>query len=78
MQPALGSSKSRNSRSKKKKHEWHGNSGLVTYDVFKRMYWPHLCGYSTKGFCTCFALVTFQVLTSTIKRRLSHLAKFLV
>jgi hypothetical protein len=65
-------------RSKKKKHEWHGRSELVTYDVFKRMYWPHLCGYSMKGFCTCFALATFYVLTSTIKRRLSHLAKFLV
>jgi hypothetical protein len=42
------------------------------------MYWPHLCGNSMKGYCTCFALATFQVLTSAIKHRLSHLAKFLV
>jgi hypothetical protein len=63
MKFAPGSSRSRNSRSKKKNREWHGRTDLVTYDVFKRMYWSHLPRSSTKGLCTSYVTFPLQILT---------------
>ena len=78
MKPASGSSRSRNSRYKKKSQEWSGRTDLVTYDVFKRTYWPHFPRSSTKGVCTSFTFVSFLALTLAMKHHLSHLANFLV
>jgi hypothetical protein len=75
---ASGSIRSRNSRSKKKNHERSGRTDLVTYDVFKRMYWSHLPRSSTKGLCMSFTPLSPQALTPAIKHHLSHLANFLV
>jgi hypothetical protein len=52
IKPASGSSRSRDSRSIKKTQEWSGRTDLVTYDDFKRMYWPYLPRSLTKGVCT--------------------------
>jgi hypothetical protein len=78
MKPAPGSSRNRNSRSKKKNREWSGRTDLVTYDVFKRMYWPHLTRSSTKGVCTSFTFVSLLALTLAMKHQLSHSVNFLV
>jgi hypothetical protein len=78
MKPASGFSRSRNSRSKMKNQEWSGRTDLVTYDVFKRMYWPHLPRSSTKGVCTFFTFVSLLALTPAMKHQLSHSVNFLV
>ena len=49
MKPVEGSSKSHKSRSQKRNNEWYSRSDLVTFDVFKREYWPHIPRYLTKG-----------------------------
>ena len=41
--------KSRHSRSQEKNNKWLGRTDLVTFDVFKRMYWRHLPQNMTKG-----------------------------
>ena len=53
MKPASSSSKSRTSRPQKKKNDWLGHTDLVTYDVFKRVYWSRLPS-SIKGLCASF------------------------
>jgi len=75
MKPVPSSSKTRNSRSQKKKHDWYGHTDLVTYEVFKRVYWPCLW---TKGLCASFIPLSLSSLTSGIKHRLSRSANFLV
>lgn len=77
MRPVTGSSRGRNSQSKKTQ-EWSDRTDLVTYDVFKRTYWPHLPRSSTKGVCTSFTFVSLLALTLATKRHLSHSASFLV
>jgi hypothetical protein len=42
MKSAPGSSKSHDSRSQKRNNKWYSHTDLVTFDVFKREYWPHL------------------------------------
>jgi hypothetical protein len=78
MKPASGSSRGQNSRSKQKNREWSGRTDLVTYDVFKRMYWPHLPRSSTKRVCTSFTFAPLLNLTLGIKHRPSHSVNFLV
>lgn len=75
MKPVPSSSKTRNSRSQKKKHGWDGHTDLVTYEVFKRVYWPCLW---TKGLCTSFVPIPLCSLTSGVKHRLSRSANLLV
>lgn len=78
MKHTPGSSRSQNSRSKRKNQEWSGRTDLVTYDVFKRMYWPHFPRSSTKGVCTSFMFVSLLSLTLAMKLHLSHSVNFLV
>ncbi len=78
MKPAPNSSKGRNSRPKKKKHDWYGHTLLVTYDVFKRVYWSRLPQSLTKGLCVSSAILSLCLLTSLIKHHLSRSANFLV
>src|SRR6267142_200455 len=54
MKPAPSSSKSRTSRPQKKKNDWYGHTDIVTYDVFKRVYWPRLPSSMIKGLCAFF------------------------
>jgi hypothetical protein len=77
MKPITGSSKTRNARSKRNKHDWDGHTDLVTYEVFKRVYWPCLW---TKGLCASFVPLPLCSLTGTsgIKHRLSCSANLLV
>ncbi len=42
-------SKSRHSSSQQRNNKWLGRTDLVTFDVFKRMYWRHLPQNLTKG-----------------------------
>ena len=42
-------SKNRHSRSQKRNNKWLGRTDLVSFDVFKRMYWRHLPQNLTKG-----------------------------
>ena len=72
MKPVPSSSKT---RSQKKKHDLGGHTDLVTYEVFKRVYWPCLW---TKGLCTSFVPIPLCSLTSGIKHRLSRSANLLV
>lgn len=78
MKHTPGSSLSRNSRSKKKNQEWSGRTDLVTYDVFKRMYWPNFPRSSTKGVCTPFTFISLLTLTLAMKLHPSHSVNFLV
>jgi hypothetical protein len=39
-----GSSTSLNPRPQKRNNKWYSRTDLVTFDVFKREYWPHLAG----------------------------------
>ena len=78
MNPVLGSSRNPNLCAKKKNHEWHGRTDMVTYEVFKRMYWSHLPRALTKGLCMFFAPLSLQVLTPAIKLHLSHSVNFWV
>jgi hypothetical protein len=78
MKPASGSSRSRNSRSKRKNHEWSGRTDLVTYDVFKRMYWPQLPRSSTKGVCAFFTFISLLALIQVVKHQPSHSVNLLV
>ena len=75
MKPVPSSSKTRNSRSQKKKNDWYSQTDLVTYEVFKRVYWPCLW---TKGLCASFEPLSLCSLMSGIKHRLSRSANFLV
>ncbi|KAI9510706.1 hypothetical protein F5148DRAFT_1177323 [Russula earlei] len=50
MKSSQGSNKSRNFRPQKKDQEWYARTDLVTYDVFKRVYWSRLP--LTKGLWT--------------------------
>ncbi|KAI0247856.1 hypothetical protein BJV78DRAFT_1285222 [Lactifluus subvellereus] len=49
MKPTAGPSRSRNSRSQKRNTKWHSRTNLVTFDVFKREYWPRMPRHWTKG-----------------------------
>ena len=44
MKSSAGSSKSHisNSRSQKRSNKWYSRTDLVTFEVFKREYWPHI------------------------------------
>ena len=61
MTHALSPSSSQNSGSQKRKCEWWVHKGLVTYDVFKRVYLSRLP--STKGPCASFPPLPLYALT---------------
>ncbi|KAH9985770.1 hypothetical protein BJV77DRAFT_1031292 [Russula vinacea] len=42
-------------RSNKKNRKWYGRTDVVTYDVFKRMYWPHFSTSLTAGVSSSLA-----------------------
>jgi hypothetical protein len=44
MKSSAGSSKNhiRNSHSQKRSNNWYSRNDLVTFEVFKREYWPHI------------------------------------
>ncbi|KAI9453663.1 P-loop containing nucleoside triphosphate hydrolase protein [Lactarius psammicola] len=57
-------SKIRHSRSQQRSNKWLGHTDLVTFDVFKRMYWRHLPQTLTKGIVPS---VAFSDIIGTIK-----------
>jgi len=75
MKAAQGSTRGR-LRPQKRNQEWYGRSDLVTFDVFKRAYWPRLS--TTNGLCASFVPILQYTLTPAVKHHLSRSAIFSV
>jgi hypothetical protein len=56
MRSSEGSSRSHNLRSQKRGNKWYGRTDLVTFEVFKREYWPRV---SQNGICVFSAPSSF-------------------